>query len=118
MVGLQELALEQTEPDLKLIEPRGIDRQPIELHREFPLRRRRQFLHKARELLGGVSRAIIEDQRDLLHTTTVGLCDDNRLSKRAEIDEAFARVTLAVDQPISHAEGSHQVQCTMPMGAG
>ena len=41
MIGLEELALQQTEPDLNLIEPRSIDWEPIELHCQFPLRCRR-----------------------------------------------------------------------------
>ncbi len=53
-----------------------------------------------------MGRTIIEDQSDRLHTTTVGFCDDNRLQKRVEIDEAFARVALAIDQPISDTEAA------------
>src|SRR6266702_5599782 len=41
MIGLQEFALQQTEPNFDLIEPRGIGRQPIELHRQFSIQRRR-----------------------------------------------------------------------------
>src|SRR5712692_9283693 len=52
MVGLQEFPLAQTEPDLQLIEPGSIDRQPIELYGQFPLQRRRQFLNPTGELLG------------------------------------------------------------------
>ncbi len=40
MVGLEELALQKTEPDLNVIEPGGIFREPIELHGEFALQRR------------------------------------------------------------------------------
>jgi len=52
MVGLQEFPLQHTEPDLQLIEPGSIDRQPIELYGQFPLQRRRQFLNPTGELLG------------------------------------------------------------------
>jgi hypothetical protein len=38
MIGLQEFALQQTEPDLQLIEPGGIRREPIEVHRQFSIR--------------------------------------------------------------------------------
>jgi hypothetical protein len=39
MIGLQEFALEQAKSDFDLVQPGGIDRQPIELHRQFPLQR-------------------------------------------------------------------------------
>src|SRR6266566_7589576 len=62
MVRLQEFALKQTEPDLQLVEPRGVGRQPRELHHQFSLRHRRQFLDPAWELLGRMGRSIIQDQ--------------------------------------------------------
>ena len=60
MVGLQEFALQQTEPDFQLIEPGGIDRQPIELDREFSLHDGRQLLDPACELLGSMGRPVIQ----------------------------------------------------------
>jgi len=101
MGGLQELALDPTSPDLDLIQPGGVGGQPRERHRQLPLRCPRQFLNPTRELLGCVSRTSIENQSDGLHTTTLGTGLNNRLQKRAEIDEALARMTLARDQPIS-----------------
>ena len=77
MVRLEKLALEQTEPDLNLIEPRGIGRKPIELRRQFPFRLGCQFLDPLWELLGCVSRTITLDQSDRLHTTALGFRNEN-----------------------------------------
>src|SRR5439155_3251421 len=44
MVGLEEFALQQTEPNFDLIEPGGIGRQPIELYPQFSIQHRRSFL--------------------------------------------------------------------------
>src|SRR5712691_12872205 len=52
MLGLQEFALQQTEPNFNLIEPGGVHRKTIELHRQFSLRSRRQVVDKAGELFG------------------------------------------------------------------
>jgi Pyridoxamine 5'-phosphate oxidase len=52
MLGLQKFALQQAEPNFDLIKPGGIGRQPIELHREFAIRPRSQFLDPEGELLG------------------------------------------------------------------
>ena len=71
LVGLQKFALEQTEPNFDLIEPRGIGRKPIELHRQFSIQRRRSFLDPAGELLGCMSRPIIQDERHGLHLATL-----------------------------------------------
>ena len=71
MVGLEEFALQQTEPNFDLIEPRGIGRQPIELHRQFSIQRRRSFLDPAGELLGCMSRPIIQDECHGLYPTTL-----------------------------------------------
>jgi hypothetical protein len=68
--------------------------------------------------MASVRGSIIQDQRHGLHSPMLGFCDDDRLQKRAEIDEAFARVALAIDQPISDTEGCHQVQCSPAMVAG
>ena len=62
-----------------------------------------------------MGRTIIEDQSNRLHSTTVGFCDNNRLQKRAEIDEAFARVALTIDQPISDTQSCHQVECSLSL---
>src|SRR6266699_63585 len=113
MIGLQEFALQETEPDLQLIEPRSVDRQPIELHPQFPLRRRRQLLHPTGQLFGRMGRPIIQHQCHRLHLAALGFCNDNRLEKGTEVDKAFARMALAIDQPISHTPGGHQVQCAM-----
>ncbi len=53
MIGLQELTLQNTEPDFNLIEPRSIDREPIELHGQFSIRLSCQFLSPGGELDGG-----------------------------------------------------------------
>jgi hypothetical protein len=71
MGGLQECALQQTEPNFDLIEPRGSGRQPIELHGQFSIQRRRSFLDPAGELLGCMSRSIIQDERYGLYPTTL-----------------------------------------------
>src|SRR6266566_3914524 len=104
MIGLQEFALQETEPDLQLIEPRSVDRQPIELHPQFPLRRRRQLLHPTGQLFGRMGRPIIQHQCHRLHLAALGFCNDNRLEKGTEVDKAFARMALAIDQPISDTE--------------
>lgn len=117
MVRLEKLALEQTEPDLNLIEPRGIGRKPIELHRQFPFRLGCQFGDPSRELLGCVSRTIIEHQSDRLHPTALGFRNENGFSKGAEVDKPFARVALTIDQPIGHGECRHQVHSSTPMVA-
>lgn len=62
MVGLQELALENTKPDFNLIQPGSIDRQPIELHRQLSMRFRRQFGGPTWELLGCMGGTIIKDE--------------------------------------------------------
>jgi hypothetical protein len=48
------------------------------------------------------------------HTTTFGFRNDDRLQKGAEVDEAFARVALAIDQTIRNGECRHQMQNPMP----
>ncbi len=44
----------------------------------------------------------------------MGLRNDDRLKKGAEVDEAFARVALAIDQAIGNVQCRHQMQNTMP----
>lgn len=114
MVGLEEFALQQTEPNFDLIEPRGIGRQPIELHRQFYIQRRRSFLDPARELLGCMSRSIIQDERHGLYPTAWCYYQQDGLYKAAEVDKAFARVALPIDETISDAQRCHQVQCASP----
>lgn len=79
VVRLEKLALQQREPDLDLIKPRGIGGQPIQLYGQFPLRCRHQFLSKAGELLGRMGWAIVEDQSDGLHSTAPSFWNDNGL---------------------------------------
>ncbi len=47
MVGLEELALQQTEPDFDLIEPRGVFREPIQLQRDLAVWLGVQFVQPA-----------------------------------------------------------------------
>src|SRR6266496_1022921 len=113
MVRLQEFALKQTEPDLQLVEPRGVGRQPRELHRQFSLRHRRQFLDPAWELLGRMGRSIIQDQRHGLHPTTACLCKNDRLSQKSE-----RRLRVCVDdtghRPAHRPHGSAAIKCNAP----
>src|SRR6266568_3586944 len=60
-----------------------------------------------------MGRPIIQHQCHRLHLAALGFCNDNRLEKGTEVDKAFARMALAIDQPISHTPGGHQVQCAM-----
>ena len=61
-----------------------------------------------------MSRTIIEDQSDRLYPAALCFCDDDRLEKGTEVDEAFAWMALPRDDPISNASCCHQMQDTMP----
>jgi hypothetical protein len=50
-----------------------------------------------------MSRTIIEDQSYRLHSAALCFCDDDRLEKGTEVDEAFAWMALPIDDPISNA---------------
>ena len=75
MVGMQEFPLSKTKPDLQLIEPGGVFREPVELDRQLSIQRHLQFLDPTRELLGGMGWAIVQNQCYGLHLTTLGFCN-------------------------------------------
>ncbi len=52
MVGVEELTLEKTEPDLDLIEPGGVFREPVHLQSNLPIWNRVQFLLPRSQLDG------------------------------------------------------------------
>ncbi len=67
MVRVQEFALQDTKPDLNLIQPGGVGGQPSHLNGQAIRRDLGLLLKPARQLFGRVGRAIVQDQDQRLH---------------------------------------------------
>src|SRR6266700_3819126 len=112
MVRVQEFALQDTKPDLNLIQPRGVGGQPIHLNGQAARVHRALLLKPVRQLLRCVRRAIIQDQDQRLHLSPQRFWKDDLFQERAEIHKAFARRALTIDLSIGDRECSHQVPCS------
>lgn len=82
----QHLALQRREDDLHLIQPGGVDRQPVDTHLEGKLQRP----NPAPDLLGRMGGTIVQDQMqdtDALDPEAM----ENHLEERLEIHESLTR---------------------------
>src|SRR6266487_2189590 len=109
VIGLEQLALQDTEPDLQLIEPGGIRRQPTDVKLELTLHHCWLFLQPAFQLLRSVGGSIVQDQADRPCTALKRLRDDDLLHKGLKIGKGFARAAAARDLPIGDTESRKQV---------
>jgi hypothetical protein len=109
VIGLQTLALEQTEPDFDLIEPGGIGRQPKDLKAQPSVTRLFLLTEPSFELFGGVGGAIIKDEGHGVDLPTQGFGNDVLVHKGLEIDKAFARSAGAIDLAIGDRESGKQM---------
>ena len=86
MRGGQHLALQRGEDDLHLIQPGGIDRQPVDANREGQLQRS----DPPPDLLGGMGGAVVQDQ--MQHLEALGPeALEQHLEKGLELHEPLAR---------------------------
>lgn len=109
MVRLQTLPLEEAKPDLDLIEPGSIGRQPQHLKMQTKIAHATQLLEPAFELPGGMRRPIIENEDDRLNVTVQGFSKDDLLHNALEIDKALALAASTVDPAISDGKPGKQV---------
>jgi hypothetical protein len=118
VIGLKQLALQDTEPDLQLIEPGGIRRQPTDVKRELTLHHCWLFLQPAFQLLRSVGGSIVQDQADRPYTALKRLLDDDLLHKGLKIGKGFARTAAAIDLPIGDTQSRKQVPGATTLIAG
>ncbi len=109
VIVLEQLALQDTEPNLKLIEPGGVRRQPIHVKRELTLHHHGLLVQPAFQLLGSVRGAIVENQADRPHSALDCLRNDDLLHKGLEIGKRFARATCTIDLSIGHTQPCKQM---------
>src|SRR6266702_2000652 len=109
MIRLQEFALQDTKPNLNLIQPGGVSGQPGHLNAQAARIGLGLLLKPVCQLFGNVGRAIVQDQDQRLHLPPQGFWKDDLLQERAEIHKAFARRAASIDLPISYREPSQQV---------
>src|SRR5450755_1716919 len=117
MIGLQMFALQQTEPDFDLIEPRRIGRQPVNLEMQLPFTCLFLGAQPAFELLGSVCGSIIQDEGHRLDAPSQRFRNDFLLHKCLEIDKAFVRPAGSVDLAVCDRESGKQMACATAMVA-
>ncbi len=109
MIGLQAFALQDAEPNLDLIEPGSIERQPADLEMDPVLMGGLQLLQPACQLFGGMRGSIIQDEDHRGHLASQGFWENDLLDKGLEIDKALAGAASPIDVPIGHAQACKQV---------
>jgi hypothetical protein len=109
VIGLKQLALQDLEPDLQLIKPGGIGRQPTDVKRELTLHHCWLFLQPAFQLFRSVGGSIVQDQAYHPYTALKRLRDDDLLHKGLKIGKDFARAAAARDLPIGDTQSRKQV---------
>ena len=112
VIRSQQFALQDTEPNFDLIQPRRILGQPIDLDRERPSMLLRLVLQPRPQPFRGVSRAIIQNQDHSMNATLYRRWHNDFGDEGLKIDEAFMRATLAVDLSISYTQSGEQLDST------
>ncbi len=109
MVWLKEFALQKTKPNLNLIQPGGVDRQPGDLDAQLVLQSESLFLKPTGQLFRRVRGSIVQDQDHGLDLASQRFRNDNLLQERTKVDEALPGDALSIDQAISNRESCHQM---------
>src|SRR3990172_285070 len=102
MIGRQDLALQDAEPDFDLIQPGSVFGQPKQLDLERPVVQGLLLGQPSLQLLGGMGRSVVQDQANHPYPAPHGFRDQHLQQESLEIDEAAPLTTaaagLAVDR--------------------
>src|SRR6266851_5436264 len=115
VIRLQMFALQQTEPDFDLIQPRRVGRQPVHLKVQPPCTRLLLLTEPPRELFGRMGGAIVQDEDHCVDLSSQRFGNDFLVYKGLEIDKALALTAGPVDLAIRHRKSSKQMACTTTM---
>ena len=117
VIRLQMFALQHTEPDFDLIQPRCVGRQPEHLKVQSPFTRLFLLTEPPLELFGRMGSAIVQDEGHRVDLASKGFGNDHLLEKGLEIDEALAAAAGAVDLSIGDRESGKEMACATTMVA-
>ena len=118
VIRLQELPLQDAEPDLDLVQPRGVLGQPVDLDLQRPSSGLGFFGQPLLQLLRRMGSPIVQDQSQCMDTPPQRLRDDHRQQKGLVVDKSFSVPAHAVDPPISHTQSSEELQSTLALVTG
>ena len=117
VIGLQHLALQDTEPELDLIEPGRVLGQPVDLHLKRPGTSFCLGLQPGFQSFRRVRGPVIQNQGQGVHPTLPGRRDDRVQQKRLEVDKPFPGPTLAVHLPVGDTQPGEELQSALPLVA-
>jgi hypothetical protein len=118
MIRLQGLPLQDTEPNLDLVQPGGIGGQPTDPDVQYPAVHLDLFLQPAFELLGHVRRAVVQDQSQRVDAALQRFRDHHPQQESPEINEPFPQTTLAIDLPVRHAQRAKEMKGSLALMSG
>ena len=104
IIRLQKLLLQDTEPYPNLVQPRGVDRQSVDLDVQRPAVSQDLSLEPAIELLGCVCRAVVQNQDQGMDTARQGFRDSRPQQESLEVYKPLPQATLPINLSIGHAQ--------------
>lgn len=117
MIGREDLALKDAEPQLDLIEPRGVLGQPGDLYREGPVVLTLLLGEPALQPFRCMGRAMVQNQAHLAHLAPLRLRHHGAQQECLKVHEALACLALAIDQAVGHAQRGKQLSRTLAIVA-
>ncbi len=115
MIRLQELSLQDTEPNFDLVQPRSIRGQPVDLNAQLPTLALDLLLQPPFQLLGRVRCPVVQNQSQCVNTAPQSLGDHHCQQESLKVDKPFVQTALPIDPPISYAQRSKEIQCSLAL---
>lgn len=113
MSGGQDLSLEQREDQLHLVQPRGVDRQPMDANLEG----KAETANPAWQLLRGMGGSAVQDQVEDSDPVAPEAPEEH-LTKGLEVHEALALKTASHRLTAMDQQGGEEVEDAVPRIAG
>ena len=105
----EQVTLDLAKDDLDLIQPAGVLGEPVQAH----LKGERERRQPRPELLGRMSRTVVEDQMEGCDPSTKRALKE-RLQKGFEVDKLLGHAGLSKGQPAGHDQGTEELQRAHP----